>query len=787
MNQVIVEKIPQELKDVPQWVCWKAVPKGNGKVDKIPINPSNGRKAATDNPKTWVSFDKAVTYYRKRNGKGIDGIGFVFSKEDPFMGIDLDDSVKNGNMELQAQAYIDKIYSYGELSPSGNGVHVITKAKIPGPRRRNGNVEIYEDGRFFTITGDHLEDTPATIEGKQKEIESFYNDVFGREEEKSKPIETKPTLLSNSEILERATSAKNGEKFSKLMKGDYSDYPSQSEADLALCNELAFWCGNNPEQIDRLFRQSKLYRKKWDEKHGAKTYGKMTILKAIQNTTETFTLGGGIYEEPAKNHTLEMLNENEVGDARLFIELNYGKFVYDHSIGRWYEWHKHYWKEDVSNRAMGAVEGVIRAYSQEVQCQEQKRLQAEIAKRIEEANQCNANIQELFKRIRALQSAKRRENVLKLGSVDWTQEGYKSLAITGNEWDRNLMLLGCKNGVVELTTGDFRPGKPEDYIKTTAPTEWKGIDTPAPMWERFLKEIFDDDTELIDYIQRLLGYASTGKVTEHIFPILFGNGRNGKGTLLETMRYVLRDLAGPVEAEILLEQYRARQSGSPTSDLMALRGKRLVWASETKEGRSLNIGKLKWLTGADTRVGRPPFGKHQITYTPTDTLFLLTNHKPRVPANDYSTWERIHLIPFKLSFVNEPTKDFERQRDPDLLDKLKAEAPGILAWIVRGSREWTYQGLNPPKTIKAATADYRKDEDIIGHFISDRCVLVKDLVKEVKAEVKAGELYKAYQKWCEEMGHKSINGTRFGKEMKTRFDSYKERHTYYIGIKLISD
>lgn len=780
---MIIEKIPQELKSYGQWVCWQATPKDNGKTGKIPINPCNGESASSSNPKTWGTFEEAFNYYQTHENNGVAGIGFVFTENDPFVGIDLDDCFDERNKpNLQAEAYIDKVFSYTERTPSGCGVHMITKGSIPGPRRRNGKIEIYEDGRFFTMTGNHLEGTPKTIEERSQEIESFYFDVFGKKEKpKPKPIESKPTLLPDSEILEKATSAKNGVKFKKLMEGDHSDYPSQSEADLALCNELAFWCGNNPEQIDRLFRQSKLYRKKWDEKHGAKTYGEMSILKAIQNTTETFTLGGGVCEEPLENHILEMLDKNEVGDARIFIEQNYGKFVYDHSVGRWYEWQEHYWKEDISNRTMAAIEKVNKIYYEEINRQNQMRLQAEKAKQTEKAAQHENNLKELFKRIRALQSAKRRENVLKLSSVDWTQEGYKSLSITGDEWDRNPMLLGCKNGVVELFTGNFRSGKPEDYIKTITPTEWKGIDITALTWERFLKEIFNNDTKLIDYIQRLFGYAITGKITEHRFPIFYGSGRNGKGTLLETISFLLGDLAGPVEAELLLDQYRAKQSGGPTSDIMALRGKRLVWASETKEGRSLNIGKLKWLTGADTRVGRPPFGKHQITYTPTDTLFLLTNHKPHVPANDYSTWQRIHLIPFNLSFVDEPKKDFERQRDPDLLDKLKAEAPGILAWLVRGCLEWGYQGLNPPESVKAATNDYRKDEDIIGHFISERCTL-KD-----SAEIKASSLYKAYQKWCEEMGHRPINGTRFGRELKERFDSYKEGYVYYTGIEVLDE
>ena len=153
------------------------------------------------------------------------------------------------------------------------------------------------------------------------------------------------------------------------------------------------------------------------------------------------------------------------------------------------------------------------------------------------------------------------------------------------------MLLGCSNGVIDLTSGEHRPGRPTDYIKTFAPTPWLGLDAPAPLWAQFLAEIFAGDQELISYIQRLLGYGITGKTTEHILPIFYGpHGRNGKGTLLETVGRVLGEIAGPIEAEMLLLQTHPRQGGAPTSDIMALRGRRLVWASETGEGRHLDGG-----------------------------------------------------------------------------------------------------------------------------------------------------------------------------------------------------
>jgi putative DNA primase/helicase len=237
-------------------------------------------------------------------------------------------------------------------------------------------------------------------------------------------------------------------------------------------------------------------------------------------------------------------------------------------------------------------------------------------------------------------------------------------------------------------------------------------------------------------------------------------------------------MAGPIEAEMLLAQKYTKHSGGPTSDIMYLQGKRLVWSSETEEGRHLSASRLKWLTGGDTLTGRVPHGKRQLAFRPTHSLFLLTNHKPHAPANDFALWARIILIPFTQAFVDEPTKENEHKADPGLLDKLKAEAPGILAWLVKGCLKYQRVGLKPPETVKKATEAYRKDEDLISQFIDQECELAPHY------RVKAGELYKAYRKWCETDGHEFLNGTRFGKEMKGRFDSVRQKYVEYIGLKL---
>jgi len=282
------------------------------------------------------------------------------------------------------------------------------------------------------------------------------------------------------------------------------------------------------------------------------------------------------------------------------------------------------------------------------------------------------------------------------------------------------------------------------------------------MWEGFLSTTFDRNEGLISYLQRLLGYSITGVTTRHILIILWGIGRNGKGTLLETLGHVLGSLAGQVESEMILKQRLERPSGGPTSDIMALRGKRLVWASETGEERRLNPGKLKWLTGGDTLVGREPYGRRQVAFPPTHQLFLLTNSKPHAPAGDYALWQRLHLIPFTLSFVAEPLLGHQRRADEELPAKLKAEASGILAWLIRGCLAWQREDLRPPEIVKTATEGYRAEEDTVAQFIGEICV------KGPSAKVAVKQLYAAYTKWTEENRIGAVSLMRLSKEFVER-------------------
>lgn len=470
-----------------------------------------------------------------------------------------------------------------------------------------------------------------------------------------------------------------------------------------------------------------------------------------------------ITELPTSNKTtLKALFQNEDGDSYLLIKLFRHKYLYDHAAGVWYYWNDHYWRFDELNHAPVLIKDVIRMYNKQLHY-ENYALDIAKKKNKEEDEKTHKYIAKKIKeRVEKLQTIKRKKNILSLAVC-----GTKSLGYPGSNWDTKPMLLGCKNGCLDLKNGSFGDGQPADYLKTVSPIEWGNIDTPCPIWEKFLLDIFGQDQSIVDYMQRLLGYGITGLTTEHIYPILWGaKGRNGKGTLLETLKYILGPLAYKAPATFFMQQGHAKQSGSADAEMMAFRGARLVWGSETNEGDRLDTAKLKELVGGDTISARPPYGKRQIEFKPSHLLLLITNKRPRVPANDLALWRRIHLIPFLYSFIDDPdTKDpFQVSADKELLDKLKIEAPGILAWLVKGCILWQEFGLLPPDSISIATEKYREEEDILGHFLIECCYQGNNQYK-----AKGKDLYSKYKEWCLEVGHNSMAKKRFLKDMRERF------------------
>ena len=295
---------PQELTALRQWICWRLEPDPRGeKPRKVPYDPRTGRKASSTNPETWATLPEAM---RAQTKYLFTGVGFVFTEAGGIVGVDIDHCRKeNGTFTEAAQAILDKYPSYTEISPSGAGLHIFYRGVMPGKGNKNSatGVEMYASARYFTMTGNRLEGTPEAIADGAQALPWIHENYIARKQaRKSKAKKAaRRVVLTDEQVLEKARAAQNAEDFTALWEGRWQEkFASQSEADLALCCALAFWTGRDREQMDRLFRQSALFREKWDKVHHADgaTYGEETLEQAIALTENVYSPGGelGVFE-----------------------------------------------------------------------------------------------------------------------------------------------------------------------------------------------------------------------------------------------------------------------------------------------------------------------------------------------------------------------------------------------------------------------------------------------------------------------------------------------------------
>lgn len=328
------ENIPKGLKSLNQWVVWRAVKRGD-KWTKPPFNAANPKKPAKVNdPSTWSSFETARRAYENSNGY-LTGIGFMLSKDDGFCAWDLDHCITETNMiEEWAMEILEIMDSYTETSPSGTGLRIFFKGSIPSGRRKKGNIEVYQDGRYVTVTSDRIDGSVETIEERTAQAALLHAKIFGESTaSKKEPVNNivstggRPPFPQDDMSLLEASFKWNGKgKFRYLFNGDFSRYPSQSEADQAFCNHLAWLLQKDPTRMEAIFRQSGLMRPKWSTKHnGKQTYGQMTIERAIAGTNSTYTpkaRQNKQVEKPRKQAATKTLTDIEKIYQKVIDEFN---------------------------------------------------------------------------------------------------------------------------------------------------------------------------------------------------------------------------------------------------------------------------------------------------------------------------------------------------------------------------------------------------------------------------------------------------------------------------------
>jgi putative DNA primase/helicase len=458
----------------------------------------------------------------------------------------------------------------------------------------------------------------------------------------------------------------------------------------------------------------------------------------------------------------DCLQANSMGDGILYAFLNRGKVLFNKSAKEWMVWMGHSWAPDIMDSHLVLVESSVnKTYLEHAGELGAKGQQASIQKQDDLAASYLAQQKAFFKRIKYLRGIAGRKAL-----IDFAHTIEDAVAVDGSKFDLDPWKFACANGVIHLRTGELHPGRPEDLISKASPVEFTGIDTPAPLFEKTLLEIFENKTDLIDFLSRYFGYAMTGLNQERIIPFLLGKGWNGKTLLTGIIMHVFGDHCGPIPAEMLLDQGRIKNSAGPSPDVMMLRGMRLVFASETDQGRKVSPSKTKLLTGSDALTGRWPHDRRPITFLPSHKLCLLTNSEPSVPADDYALWRRICLIPFNLSFIDGPiTSSDERPRDKELPEKLKSEASGILAWLVRGCLAYQRYGLALTDELQKSTARYRRRQDSLADFLDECC-----LTGDPRLTCCAKDLYDCFSTWWEKNVAKRIPSQKtFGNWMGQKF------------------
>jgi putative DNA primase/helicase len=724
------ERIPPELKAGRRFVLWRwQWIEGRTKKWTKPPMQANGRAARANDPSTWITFEAALAIYQRG---GFDGIGRMMTKEDGFTGADLDGcrDPATGKIEPWALDIVAMLPAYWEASPSGTGLRGWVRGQLPPGGRRKGRIELYDEQRYLTLTGHPIEDATSTVGEHQEQILVLHRHVFG-EQSQAVPPAVEPTRLEvpDDALLERARAARNGAQFQALFdQGDLQGHGGDhSAADLALCCALAFWTNRDAAAVDRLFRRSALMRPKWDERHFAdgRTYGQATVGKAVDLVREGWRPGGdGRHGQMAAGSgppasgapdgpplAADGFTCTDVGNAERLIASHGDHLRYVPAWG-WLAWDGRRWARDDSRATQLAV--------QTVRCMYRAARRAPTVEQFAELQKW----------------AKQSEGRVRLEAMLAIAARLEPLASTAERFDRDPWLFNCRNGTIDLRTGELRHHAQDDGITRLAAVDYRP-NARSESWERFLEEATAGQAGMAEFLQRAAGYTLTGETSEEYVFIAHGGAGRGKTTFLEALAAAMGDYAGSVRIEVLTDG--GRTTGGHNEDIARLAGKRLVTAVEASEGERLREGLFKSLTGGDT-IPASLKNKPVFDFTPAFKLWMATNHVPRMRADDEGLRRRV----IKLPFDNPPA-----HKDKALKRRLRSTSEAreaVLAWAVGGCLEWQRSGLEPPSSITDATTRLWEAMDQVAQFL-DECLVFGN-----EYRISSRELQGAYDAWAEEQG-----------------------------------
>lgn len=723
------DNIPEDMKKINNWVLWR-----KDKIKgKIPYQ-IDGTEARTNDPSTWKGYSDVQKLFE--TGK-YDGIGFVITKETGIIGIDFDHCISDdGTILPDIEKYIKNINSYTEISPSGSGIHIFVRGVKPGQKSRKDNIEIYDSGRFLTITG-NIFSSMKILNSSQNGINEIYSKIDPVQQPRQKIEETIKfdEILTDEEIISIMKKSKNHEKIKKLItnnlkygSGKDCDYPSQSEADSSLCYHFAFY-SKNPLQIDRLFRQTKLFRSKWDEMKGSKTYGQITILNAISHQKNTYSPTHEI-----DSLTVNGYNMTELGASYRFGKMYDGNILYCKAMKKWFIWDGTRFKIDTKNHIIENSKKMVEKMWSELKDIRDSRVQ-----------------NEFFKFLKSLENGGKLDNIIDFASSS------PNIAIEPEEIDPISSKIVLNNGVFDLDSMELLPfsdAKSEKFTKKMN-VEYKS-DAICPKWENHLKLIFDNDLELIEAFQIAMGYIFINENPDQVIFMAHGKGENGKSVTFSVISKILHDL----QVRTNFETFAMKPVTDPRSDLAALSGVKLVVAAEAKDDvRNHNIMKvldtelLKRISGGEPIRCRYLYAEW-VYLQPNFSIWLMLNDLPTLNDTTHAMWRRLVLFPFD--------KRIPEEMKIQNYDKIlyREENAGILNWMIEGYQKYKRHGkLKITDKMKKCIEEYRGDQDDILKFIQ------WFLERKSQNKVRTSELYTDYIGYCNSESVKPLGKKFFNREM----------------------
>lgn len=748
--------IPPQLARMERWLLWRAVDDDNkpgSKPRKVPCYVGSGQKrtgtqGSPEDLAQLVTLDLAWAAYRNQHDRWA-GIGFALIDEDHVGAIDLDGCMANGKLtdDLTMRRIVKALRDRGvyiEVSPSGEGLRAVgptggfkTLGKPP--------YEAYCHGRFVTITGRVLFNAlrweridPAL--GPMRTAHGLgpsANSQNGAREPRVNLASEREPEPETPENVARAQSALSSLD-SNMGYDEWMRVGAALRSTQWACAEDLFreWSAQSAEKYS-----DDAFDKLW---HSLKPDGGITLGTLYHMAKE-------VSWQPSPRADVAASSDDDSGDVlngRLFAQHHRGTLLRVNETGDIVVFDEHDgWRlaSDQQTAALRAARQTLPTILAEVQ-------RALAAGDAEKAQQLRTH----HKRS---QTAPRLEAMAKLG---WTHE---SMTVGASRLDAEPDVLGVQNGVLDLRKACLRSHSRDMLVTKRAGVAFDKA-AKAPTFSRFLDDI-QLDAEVRRFVQQIAGLMLWGRPGEHRLFFLYGTGANGKSTLVENLSYVLGEYATHIPAESLMRQDRSSSNATP--DTMKLMGARGAFASEVREGR-LDEERVKQWTGGDTITARPLYGKF-IHFPPSHTFIMTGNHQPAIHDTSVGIWRRILLIGFNQHIP-------EARRDPRLPEKLRAEGSGILNWMLRGLADYWANGLVVPASVRAATAAYQSDEDIIGQWISEKCNVGPNL------SCTTDKAYFSYKFWCENAGMRAATRHTFTRRLAERGHIRVKGGREYLGIEL---